>query len=84
MGISIERGGTGELALLAHDLRTPLTVINGYAELLKSNELTPEQRARACELIVEKCAELNVLIRGFLEPRENELLEPTAARLAHR
>ena len=68
------RGPTGELALLGHDLRTPLTIINGYAQLLKSNELSPEQRARACELILEKCQELNELIRAFLEPRE---LEPS-------
>jgi len=71
------RGPTGELALLGHDLRTPLTIINGYAQLLKSNELSPEQRARACELILEKCQELNELIRAFLEAREPEF-EPSA------
>jgi len=54
-------------------------VINGYAALLQSDELSPEQRARACELIVEKCEELNALIRGFLEARENEIPEPVAA-----
>jgi len=72
------RALTGELALLGHDLRTPLTIINGYAQLLKSDELSPEQRARACELILEKCQELNVLIRAFLEQRE-PALEPIAA-----
>ncbi len=74
------RGGAGELAVLAHDLRTPLTVIYGYAHLLKSDELSPEQHAKACELIVEKCEELNALIRGFLEPRESELREPVTAQ----
>lgn len=64
------------LATLGHDLRTPLTVINGYAQLLKSNELSAEQRARACDLILEKCEELNGLIRGFLEPRESETRAP--------
>ena len=53
-------------------------MINGYAALLQSDELSPEQRARACELIVEKCEELNALIRGF-EARENEIPEPVAA-----
>jgi len=72
-------GGAGELAVLAHDLRTPLTVIYGYAQLLKADELSPEQRAKACELIAEKCEELNALIRGFLEPRENEMADPVAA-----
>jgi signal transduction histidine kinase len=75
MAVLSWREGAGELAGLAHDLRTPLTVINGYAQLLKSDELSPEQRARACQLIAEKCEELNSLIRGFLEPRENELRE---------
>ena len=78
MGMANGQGRTGELALLGHDLRTPLTIINGYAELLNSNELSPEQRARACELILEKCQELNELIRAFLEARESEL-EPVAA-----
>ncbi|TMF47161.1 MAG: hypothetical protein E6I24_07790 [Chloroflexi bacterium] len=54
MGMANGQGRTGELALLGHDLRTPLTIINGYAQLLNSNELSPEQRARACELILEK------------------------------
>jgi len=78
MGMANGQARTGELALLGHDLRTPLTIINGYAQLLKSNELSPEQRARACELILEKCQELNELIRAFLEARESEL-EPVVA-----
>jgi signal transduction histidine kinase len=67
------RAETGDLAALGHDLRTPLTIIHGYAQMLKSDELSPEQRARACELILAKCEELNGLIRGFLESRESEL-----------
>ncbi len=78
MGLANGWGQTGELAVLGHDLRTPLTIINGYAQLLKSDELSPEQRARACELILEKCQELNVLIRAFLESRDPEV-EPRAA-----
>jgi K+-sensing histidine kinase KdpD len=67
-----------ELRALSHDLRTPLAVINGYAQLLRSEELSPEQRARACDLILEKCEELNAVIRRFLEPTESRL-EVTAA-----
>jgi signal transduction histidine kinase len=33
------------LAPLGHELRTTLSVINGYPQLLKSDELSPEQRA---------------------------------------
>jgi K+-sensing histidine kinase KdpD len=66
----------GELRSLGHDLRTPLAVINGYAQLLSSNELSPEQRARACQLILEKCEELNGVIRRLLEPAETALPVP--------
>ena len=62
----------GELAALGHDLRTPLSVINGYAQLLKSDELSLEQRARACDLILEKCEELNAVIRRLLDQRDAE------------
>jgi K+-sensing histidine kinase KdpD len=63
--------GNAELRGLGHDLRTPLAVIHGYAQLLRSDELSPEQRARACDLILEKCEELNVVIRRLLEPNES-------------
>jgi hypothetical protein len=46
--------------------------------LLKSEELSPEQRARACDLILEKCEELNVVIRHLLEPAESGLRTPAA------
>ncbi len=62
-----------ELALLGHNLRTPLTIIHGYADLLKGGDLTPEARARACQQILEKCAELNALIRDFVEADESVL-----------
>jgi K+-sensing histidine kinase KdpD len=62
-----------ELALLGHNLRTPLTIINGYADLLNGDDLSPEARAEACRQILEKCAELNALIREFVDSGEAEL-----------
>lgn len=62
-----------ELALLGHNLRTPLTIINGYADLLRSEDLTPEARAEACRQILQKCAELNALIRDLVDSGEAEL-----------
>jgi K+-sensing histidine kinase KdpD len=75
-------GNTGwldaDLRALGHDLRTPLAVINGYAQMLSSDELSPEQRARACQLILQKCEELNGVIRRLLEPAEAALKVPVA------
>jgi signal transduction histidine kinase len=59
-----------ELTLLGHNLRTPLTIINGYADLLKNQDLTPQAREHACQQILEKCAELNALIRDFIDADE--------------
>ena len=63
-----------ELALLGHNLRTPLTIIHGYADLLKGDDLTSEARAEACNQILQKCAELNALIREFVDSGEAELI----------
>lgn len=72
------RGEVTDPRMLGHDLRTPLAVINGYAQLLVSDDLSPEQRAHACKLILEKCEELNLVIRSLLEPYERNVREPVA------
>ncbi len=78
MAVANARGEVGDLRAIGHDLRTPLAVINGYAQLLRSEDLSPEQRARACDLILEKCEELNVVIRRLLEPYESRVETPVA------
>ena len=78
MPVEKQRGDIAELRALGHDLRTPLAVVHGYAQLLRSEELSPEQRARACDLILEKCEELNVVIRRLLEPYESGVETPVA------
>jgi signal transduction histidine kinase len=57
----------GELRQLGHELRTPLTLIQGYVSLLEDNELAAEQRREACELVRERCAEMNRIISAFLD-----------------
>src|SRR5699024_379475 len=44
---AMERQRDLELAALTHDLKTPLTVISGNAELLEEEALTPPQREMA-------------------------------------
>lgn len=52
------------LANISHDLRTPLTLIAGYAELMKDipEENTPEN----INLIVDECNRLNLLVNDLL------------------
>lgn len=57
----------GKLSRLGHDLRTPLSLIQGYVSLLGDDELTPEQRRAACSVMRDKCAEMNRLISTFLD-----------------
>ena len=78
MAVGEGRGDVDEMRALGHDLRTPLAVIHGYAQLLRSEDLSPEQRARACDLILKKCEELNVVIRRLLEPYESGVEAPVA------
>lgn len=73
MALLNARGEVADAKTLGHDLRTPLAIIHGYAQLLASEELSPEQHARACDLILEKCEELNLVIRRLLEPYEQRL-----------
>ncbi len=64
---------------LGHHLRTPLTLINGYASLLQDGQLTAEQRQAAVELVLAQCAEMNRAITSLLE--EASTREQSAIRI---
>ncbi|MBQ4571549.1 MAG: HAMP domain-containing histidine kinase [Bacilli bacterium] len=53
------------LANISHDLKTPITLISGYAEMMKDikEENTPEN----LELIIAECNRLNLLVNDLLE-----------------
>jgi signal transduction histidine kinase len=56
---------TNGLSRLRHDLRTPLTVVIGFAELLASErELTDEQRRDYAERVLTAGLEIRALIDG--------------------
>jgi K+-sensing histidine kinase KdpD len=60
-----ERGGPDdELRTLVHDLRTPLTVVEGFSDLLvrRGAELEPEQRDEYAQRIAEAARELRELM----------------------
>ncbi len=50
----------------SHELRTPLTVIKGYTELMSSQELGPEQRARSLERMRREIARMESLVSDLL------------------
>ncbi|REK71370.1 sensor histidine kinase [Paenibacillus paeoniae] len=67
------------LSNVSHDLKTPLTVILGYAEMLdRSPELVPEERQRLLGQIYRKTQEVLALMNAFfdlakLEANDSEL-----------
>jgi signal transduction histidine kinase len=60
-----DAGTPDGLNQLRHDLRTPLTVVIGFAELLASErELTDEQRRDYAERVLNAGLEIRALIDG--------------------
>ena len=65
MSASGEPGaGDDELRALVHDLRTPLTIVQGFSDLLvrRGAELEPEQRAEYAQRIADAARELRDLV----------------------
>jgi PAS domain S-box-containing protein len=55
------------LATLSHELRTPLNAILGYARMLQTNSIAPENRQRAIDVIERNAAAQNQLIEDLLD-----------------
>lgn len=62
-----ERLKTELITNVSHDLRTPLTSIITYAELLKSEDATAEERAAYVEIIDQKSKRLKTMIDDLFE-----------------
>jgi signal transduction histidine kinase len=62
-----ERLKTELITNVSHDLRTPLTSIITYSELLKNPELTEDERHTYIEIIDRKSKRLKVLIDDLFE-----------------
>lgn len=80
--VTSERFKVELISNVSHDLRTPLTAILGYSELLQSEEMSPEarnklallrQKASYMETLVESLFELTKVSSGVLEPKLAEL-----------
>ncbi|MER1986375.1 MAG: HAMP domain-containing sensor histidine kinase [Solibacillus sp.] len=62
-----ERMKTELITNVSHDLRTPLTSIITYTDLLKNPELTEEERAKYIGILEVKSARLKTLIEDLFE-----------------
>jgi signal transduction histidine kinase len=62
-----ERLKTELITNVSHDLRTPLTSIITYSQLLKESDLSAEERAAYVEIIDRKSKRLKVLIDDLFE-----------------
>jgi signal transduction histidine kinase len=54
------------LSSVMHDLRQPLTVISGYAQLM-ANEPDAAERHKSCELVLKQFGEIGAMTREVLE-----------------
>ena len=60
-----------ELSKLVHDLRTPLTVVEGFARMLQRGEgtLSPEDRAEFLARILEAAGQMGTILDGVRRDR---------------
>ncbi len=64
---SVERLRDDFVADVSHEIKTPLSVIQGYAELLNSEKLSPEKRKEYTRLISEAINNLTNLVTNVLK-----------------
>lgn len=56
-----------QISNISHDLRTPLTSILGYLQLLEGDSLTPEERQEYLTVVERRARSLQGLITGFYD-----------------
>ena len=55
------------LANMSHEIRTPLNAIVGFSSLMQSEELSQEERAEYCDIVVNNSEMLLTLLNDILE-----------------
>lgn len=83
---SLEKQWTAEkqrqeqISSLAHDVKTPLTIVKGNIELLNETELTKEQRAY-CDYIYESSRQMEGYIQDLLAVSKHEAINDDKSEL---
>lgn len=65
--VKSQRMKTDLITNVSHDLKTPLTAITTYVELLKKEDITGEERKSYIEILEKKSLRLKVLIEDLFE-----------------
>ncbi len=62
----IDRQRTEFMSNVSHELKTPIALIEAYAEGLNEMELDDESRAYYCDVILDETKKMNVLIKKLM------------------
>lgn len=65
--VKSERMKTELITNVSHDLKTPLTAITTYVELLKKEDITEEERKKYIETLEKKSQRMKVLIEDLFD-----------------
>lgn len=66
-GVQNEKLKTELISNVSHDLKTPLTSIINYVNIIKSNDITDEERVEYMEILERKSLKLKSLIEDLFE-----------------
>lgn len=77
---SREKALRQQIANVSHDLRTPLTSILGYLQLMEDGNLSAEERRRCLDVVEERARALQDLITAFYDLSRLEVGEYPISR----